>query len=364
MTETNKLTADQFKAIIETQALLVSGDFDLDGFMQVVADRVLTLTAATGSAVELVEGSEMVYMAVSGSLAEHIGLRLQIAGSLSGHCVNSGKIAVSEDTSIDSRVNVAACRKAHIASMIVVPLYRKRLIVGVLKVASRIPRAFDSQDLNTLELMAGLLGGALGQQLEIRARQELEDRLRVMAQHDALTGLPNRALFYDRLDQAVARARRGTQFLAVMYVDLDRFKRVNDTYGHAAGDALLRQFAERVGKFVRASDTLARLGGDEFSLIIENLPGKAEAALIATKIITAASTPFLIENIVLKVGASVGIALAGSEVLTGTELLQRADEALYEAKRGGRGSFAFAQIDVQPQPSNSSDLMTSKPVLS
>jgi len=359
MAEANKLTPDQLNAIIETQALLVSGDFDLASFMKIVVDRVMALTSATGSAVELLDGGEMVYEAASGSLAEHIGLRLQITHSLSGFCVSSGKIAVSDDTSTDSRVNAEACRLVNAASMIVVPLYRKGHIVGVLKVVSRVPRAFGAQDVHTLELMAGLLGGALGQQLEIKARKVLEERLREMAQFDTLTGLPNRALFSDRLGQAVARARRSSQFLAVMYVDLDRFKPINDTYGHAAGDALLRQFAERLRMFVRASDTVARLGGDEFSLIVENLPGKAEAALVAAKILDAASKPFLVENHSLQVGASVGIALGGSEVLTGAELLRRADAALYDAKRAGRGSFRFAESNVPSPAPNDLQSITS-----
>src|SRR5262249_51396447 len=159
--------------IIETQSLLVAGEFDLDAFLSVAVDRVLSLTSATGAAIELVDGHFMVYQAAAGSIAPFVGLRLKRASSLSGYCVQTRQIAISDDTSKDSRVDQEACRRVGAMSMIVVPLLRTGEVVGVLKIVSPKLRAFSESDRQILELMAGLVGGALGQQLEIKSRQAL-----------------------------------------------------------------------------------------------------------------------------------------------------------------------------------------------
>jgi diguanylate cyclase (GGDEF)-like protein len=340
------LSADKLHAIITTQALLVSGDFDLSAFMNIVVDRVLGLTQGTGAAVELIDGEEMVYQAASGSIAAYVGLRLRLSNSLSGHCVRTASITISDDTTCDSRVDAEACRKVNAASMVIVPLFRKGETVGVLKIVSDKPRAFGSEDVQTLQLMAGLLGGALGQQLEVNERQALEEKLRQMAQEDPLTGLPNRALFHDRLAQAVARGKRGKGCLAVMYIDLDYFKQVNDTYGHESGDAVLTEFSSRLRSLVRESDTLARLGGDEFALIVENIPGRWESEMIAHKVIAATDQTFDVPNGKARIGVTVGIALGNSTSTDGAELLRHADAALYEAKQAGRGVCRLRDLRV------------------
>ncbi len=338
----SQLKQNHLQQIIEMQAALVSGDFALDAFMTDVVERVQTFTSATGAVVELVEGDEMVYRAASGSVSTYVGLRLKMATSLSGNCVRSGQVTLFEDTANDPRVDAAACKKVSAASMVVVPLSRKNQVVGVLKVISNQAYAFNEHDVYTLQLLAGLLGGALGQQIEMHDQQQLEEKLRHMAQNDSLTGLPNRALFYDRLAHAIARSSRSDKLLALMYMDIDHFKAVNDTYGHAVGDALLQQFAERVRKVVRESDTFARLGGDEFTLITENLRNKQEAVHIATKIIESVRPEFVLEGQKIKVSTSIGVALSSGKGIQSDEFICQADEALYEVKKAGRDSFRFA----------------------
>ena len=214
-------------------------------------------------------------------------------------------------------------------------------LVGVLKIISNLPYAFNAQDLETLQLMASFLGNALGQQLEMEQRQAQETQLRDLAEKDALTGLPNRVLLNDRLMHAMSLSKRNTNLLALMYMDIDHFKQVNDTYGHGAGDALLQGFAIRVQSTIRASDTFGRLSGDEFIIIAENLQDIGGAAVIAKKVISALHTPFMLGEQPLKASTSIGIAIYNSADLSPADLIQQADEALYEAKRTGRGKYCF-----------------------
>ena len=163
------------------------------------------------------------------------------------------------------------------------------------------------------------------------------------AAHDKLTGLPNRRLFDDRLKQALARAHRSRIPVAVLYVDADKFKPVNDMYGHAVGDALLKHFGSRLAACVRATDTVARIGGDEFAVILENVEVARDAHAVAEKIVATLREPFEIEGHRLEVSASVGVAvLSDRDGFFADALLKRADRALYEAKRAGKDRYALA----------------------
>ncbi len=173
---------------------------------------------------------------------------------------------------------------------------------------------------------------------EQRRHQTLVARL---AHFDQLTGLPNRALFFERLEQALARVRRG-EMIAVHYVDLDRFKPVNDTYGHEAGDLLLQAVAERLNNCVREVDTVARFGGDEFVILQANIASAKHAAVIAGRVIDAMGMTFELGSWRFDIGASLGIAMAPDHGIEAAALLAHADRALYECKRTGRGQFRIA----------------------
>ena len=164
-----------------------------------------------------------------------------------------------------------------------------------------------------------------------------------MAHHDALTGLPNRVLFHERLDEALLRVRRDRDKFAVLYLDLDEFKNVNDTLGHAAGDKLLMAAAERLRTCLRGSDMVARFGGDEFAVLQMGLAGPPEAGILAERIVTLLSEPYDIEGQQVVIGTSVGIALAPADGETSDQLLRNADMALYQAKEDGRRTFCFFQ---------------------
>jgi diguanylate cyclase (GGDEF)-like protein/PAS domain S-box-containing protein len=181
---------------------------------------------------------------------------------------------------------------------------------------------------------------------DVTARQELQQRLRHDALHDPLTGLGNRVLFQDRLQHAVARSAREPQTLAVLMLDLDGFKDVNDTLGHAAGDRLLVSVAERLQAAVRPSDTVSRMGGDEFAVLIERAePNTAE--LIASRILARLRAPLEIDGRNLVPNGSIGVALASTEVTDPEALLRAADLAMYRAKTDGKGRFELFEEGMQ-----------------
>ena len=183
----------------------------------------------------------------------------------------------------------------------------------------------------------------VGTNSDITARKASEMQLVHRANHDTLTGLPNRSLFADRLEQAVARARRNKTLMAVMYLDIDKFKTINDTMGHDTGDLLLKEFSVRLAGCVRNTDTAARRGGDEFVVILEALAGRDDGHRIAEKIVTSMRPEFRLGERTLAVTTSAGMAfLEPGEALAGDALLKRADEALYRAKAAGRDNYKVA----------------------
>jgi diguanylate cyclase (GGDEF)-like protein len=169
--------------------------------------------------------------------------------------------------------------------------------------------------------------------------RESEERFRHMALHDALTGLATRLLLRDRLDTAVDAARRRQTGLALLMVDLDKFKDINDTFGHHAGDEVLRVTADRLLAAVRKADTVARFGGDEFVILLADLRDPRIAEIIASKIVKNLAAPIAFDELTLPVSVSVGICWASAKELDADELLKRADEALYQAKESGRNRY-------------------------
>lgn len=180
---------------------------------------------------------------------------------------------------------------------------------------------------------------------DISERKELRDRLEQLAHFDELTALPNRTMFFDRLRQQVLLSRRNSCRFALLFIDLDGFKRINDTYGHEAGDRVLKTVAARLAACVRISDTVGRMGGDEFTLLLGTIAHYGDAGQVAEKIITALQRPItLINGTVESISASVGISVFPDDADDGDRLVVAADNAMYEAKRSGKGSYRFYAV--------------------
>ncbi len=188
--------------------------------------------------------------------------------------------------------------------------------------------------------------GTYGVARDITERKRAEQIIAFHAYHDALTGLPNRALFLDRLKQAIAHARRHQRRLGVLFVDLDRFKLVNDTYGHLKGDLLLQHTAARLRKCLRSTDTLSRIGGDEFLALVSDLDAREDALAVARKILHELNQPFFLGDGEFTIGVSVGIAVHPEDGSSEEDLIRNADIAMYHVKRRGKNAAAFFSPDM------------------
>ncbi|MBV2234668.1 MAG: diguanylate cyclase [Sterolibacterium sp.] len=187
---------------------------------------------------------------------------------------------------------------------------------------------------------------------DITQRKQAEDQLRFKANHDMLTGLPNRNLFEDHLQLAISHARRYHRSFALLYIDLDYFKNVNDTMGHAAGDALLVEAGKRMAQCVRESDTLSRLGGDEFAALLSEISGIEEAEEIALRIVNTLDQPFQLEQGRAKISGSVGIAIYPQHGNNADELKKNADHALYAVKKASRNAYLIYHPEAEAETQN------------
>jgi len=176
---------------------------------------------------------------------------------------------------------------------------------------------------------------------DITAQKSAEDKLRIMANYDHLTGLPNRTLLLDRIAHATASSHRSKEPIALFFIDLDRFKQINDSLGHECGDLLLKEVSKRLVASMRADDTLARIGGDEFVALLERFRSANELAGIAQKFINLVQQPFTLNNNVVSIGASIGISLYPNDADGSEELFRNADVAMYHAKQLGRNNYQF-----------------------
>ncbi len=186
---------------------------------------------------------------------------------------------------------------------------------------------------------------------DISERKRMEDQIRHMANHDALTDLPTLRLANDRLAMAMKEADRNKTAVAVMFLDLDAFKEVNDTFGHEAGDSVLREVARRLLACVRQTDTVARAGGDEFLIIAPGIHAPADASLIAEKVLSLISRPILFHGRQAVIGTSMGIALYPDDAGEAKQLINRADEAMYRIKKGNKNGYCFSHsLEDQAEP--------------
>ncbi|MBD2360082.1 EAL domain-containing protein [Anabaena minutissima FACHB-250] len=230
-----------------------------------------------------------------------------------------------------------------IQSLLLVPLRLEEKFWGYLGLADCTQeRIWSKHEESTLLTMAASISGAWH-------RQQVEEQIRYQALHDLLTGLPNRLLFDQLLAKALANAIRNSESLAVMFLDLDRFKMINDTLGHTLGDRLLQSVAQRLGISLRSGDTVARWGGDEFTILLPRINYLEEVTQVAWRILNSFESVFYLEGHELYVSASLGIALLDEHSPDAETLIQHADAALYHAKDEGRNNYQYYTTSLSPK---------------
>ncbi len=182
--------------------------------------------------------------------------------------------------------------------------------------------------------MANALAGVI-------ERKTAEEELKIKATYDELTGLYNRAMFFEHLNKAISLANRSNDILSVLFLDLDKFKIVNDTMGHNIGDLLLKEVAKRIKSSVRNSDVVSRMGGDEFVILLPKVRDGKSTEIVANNIVKSLSAPFILEGNEIYIGVSIGISLFPTDGNNAKTLLKNSDSAMYNAKEAGRGIFKF-----------------------
>ncbi len=267
-------------------------------------------------------------------------IELMPAGPISGSCGAAaywGKEVVVADIETDPlwvdlkevglRHGVRACASVPIVS-------ENGSVLGTLASCYRTARVPSSRDSTRMQYAARLASVAI-------EHRQLADQLSYRARHDNLTGLPNRYLFEDRLEQALAISARQNARFALLFIDLDGFKHVNDQWGHSAGDELLKRIAERLQDNVRRSDTVARIGGDEFTLILNDIDSRDAAASVGEKLLGAFREPFVLDSHVAQVSPSIGISVFPEDGSDSATLKRNADSAMYHVKVEGKNNFRF-----------------------
>ena len=250
-----------------------------------------------------------------------------------GRAYAEGRLVVIEDYS-NAKDRLAVLGGEGLEAAMSAPVEENGRVIGALTVAThRRGRTYSETEQQMLVSIAAHASVAL-------TNARTADSMEHLAFHDPLTGLPNRALFVDRVTRALARSRRTPQTTAVLFADLDNLKSVNDSLGHAAGDELLIVVARRLHESLRPADSAARFGGDEFAVLLEDIGGRDQVVGACERILASVIAPVVIEGTTIEPGASIGVALSSSGVFNAERLLRDADLAMYSAKASGKGTYA------------------------
>ncbi|WP_022963773.1 GGDEF domain-containing protein [Halopseudomonas pelagia] len=259
------------------------------------------------------------------------------SGTLSAEVIRCGKaLLLTPETASHRLTQIGTATGKHSLDWLGVPLIAGADTIGALVLQSYSGAVrYSEQDKELLQFVSSQVATAI-------ERKRTHARLEFLARYDHLTELPNRALFLDRLQSALQRAQKDALRLAVLYLDIDNFKQINDTFGHATGDQLLREVARRLKHCVRESDTVGRLGGDEFAILLDNISKREDAILVAEKILVSLSDPYVFDGKTLISTPSLGIALYPEHGLNELQLVALADEAMYISKRNGGKRYSLA----------------------
>ncbi len=273
----------------------------------------------------------------------------------------TGRSCISNDYLADQQDSAfyKMCCAAGAKSAAALPLYNAGKTIGCLLLVSREAQTFTPDFVELLQRLAGNVSFALENFEKAAERDRAEARIKYLATHDSLTGLPNRSMFNQLLSFSIANARRYQRQCAVLFIDLDRFKLINDSLGHAAGDKLLIEIAARANGVVRASDVVARLGGDEFVVLLNELSGSEQAVGVAHHLLTAFSKPLDLNGHECRVTGSIGIAMFPDDGTDELTLMKNADIAMYLAKAEGKNDVRLYSTEIETQSIDQLEIETS-----
>ena len=336
------MTRDQqLSDVLSEFARTMVTDFPIQAILDHLVVRIVDVLPVTAVGVTLITpGERPRYVAASDASAlRYEELQTELG---EGPCVaayDSGEPIAVADLRCDERFPAFATKavEAGLVAVFTFPLRQGEVCLGALDLYRDTPGLLDADAIGAAQTLADVAAAYLTNAQARADLRESSERHRESALRDALTGLPNRILFRQRLDHAILRGRRSGKLVALLFADLDQFKQVNDVHGHQNGDELLVGVAERLTGMLRPGDTLARLSGDEFVVLCEDLGDRSEAEPLAARIGAALTEPFMLSDRKLQVSASVGIAFAGTGDDVPELLLRDADMAMYQAKRRGGG---------------------------
>lgn len=347
--QVDELASDDLTELLSEFARTMITDFPIQGILDRLVVRIVEVLPVTSAGVALfVPGAVPAFVAASDDSALQFE-RLQ--GEINeGPCVEACRLNLAvavPDLRADTRFGRFAPRAvaAGLVAVFAFPLRHGHTQLGALDLYRRTPGPMSPQAMRSAQTLADVAAAYV---LNARSRLELQataDRARHDALHDPLTGLPNRVLLLERIGHGLLRAERPGCTVTVLMVDLDRFKDVNDRFGHRTGDILLVAVAERIGHLLRSGDTLGRLSGDEFVVVCEDLHSAVMAEAVARRIGLALTAPFFLAGLVLSITASVGVVVAGPRQDQPESLLHVADMAMYRAKDAGGAGYHLAVPD-------------------
>ncbi|MBZ0112347.1 MAG: GGDEF domain-containing protein [Thermoanaerobaculia bacterium] len=354
------LTASLTSRIYEVQSLLEAGkainlDLNLEEVVSTILSCARELLDGHDCSIQLCYGDDELRTVNIAGQSAAAGARMKIGQGIAGRVAET-----REPVLINGQVEHKGFRKPTPAapnSAMSVHLVHRNVLLGVLNVNARDHRIYTEHDLRAFGIFGEQAAIALANAQLYEAQRLTASQTTYRALHDGLTGLPNRALFLDRVDHALSRRREASERVALLFVDLDDFKRINDSLGHLAGDAVIAAFAERLRAGIRAADTVARFGGDEFAVLVDGISSDAEARRAADRIYSELSRPIAVADREVRIGASIGIAIGagasedddGGENSGSSELLRNADTALHVAKSLGKNQVTVFEPSMRAE---------------
>lgn len=331
--------------LVEFAHTLVT-EYSVDTILDRLSVRICEILPVTGAGMMLEDGSGYLrFVSASDDVVRHIeSLQVEFGEGPCVEAYRTGEQVVVPDLRCDERFPrfSSQARRQGLAAVFSFPMRLGDQRIGAFNVYRDRPGDFDAPEVAAGQTLADVATAYI---INARGRvesQRLQEQLRYRALHDSLTDLPNRTLLHDRIAHAVARSGREDTTVAVLFVDLDRFKDVNDDFGHHIGDRVLVAVTQRLRQILRPDDTLARFGGDEFVVLCEALTEPRDAAIVAERVAEEITRPVPVDGRDIRIAASIGIAVATGQNVLPETLLRQADAAMYRAKQSGGHRYDFA----------------------